>query len=177
MCWFVFAGPLIRKYLLDNGHRVTVELRPDPALGDAIEAAEQERLAAVRAGMSEEELEAVVEATKVRERAWRRLLTVPGGPDSCCVCATQGRGGGNTRRRLALLRPHLHPLPPLSALARRCRQQVLKELQETPDAPEALTCIPSLNLSGACAGRARAGSCALACRCVCFRLAHASALS
>ena len=37
-------GPLIRKYLLDNGHRVTVELRPDSSLGDKIEQTEQERL-------------------------------------------------------------------------------------------------------------------------------------
>ena len=37
-------GPLIRKFLLDNGHRVTVELRPDSGLGDKIEETEQQRL-------------------------------------------------------------------------------------------------------------------------------------
>ena len=46
--WFVVlrrtAGPLIRKYLLDNGHRVTVELRPDATLGEKIDAKESERL-------------------------------------------------------------------------------------------------------------------------------------
>jgi Zn-dependent M16 (insulinase) family peptidase len=62
-------GPLIRKYLLDNGHRVTVELRPDASLGDAIEADEQQRLAAAREGMAAADLEAVVASTKeLKER-------------------------------------------------------------------------------------------------------------
>lgn len=58
------AGPLIRKYLLDNGHRVTVELRPDASLGDAIEADEQQRLAKAREAMGPADLEAVVASTK-----------------------------------------------------------------------------------------------------------------
>lgn len=61
---FLFPGPLIRKYLLDNGHRVTVELRPDASLGDAIEADEQKRLAAAREAMGSADLDAVVAATK-----------------------------------------------------------------------------------------------------------------
>lgn len=60
----IFTGPLIRKYLLDNGHRVTVELRPDASLGDAIESDEQKRLAAAREAMGPADLDAVVAATK-----------------------------------------------------------------------------------------------------------------
>ena len=44
-------GPLIRKFLLDNTHRVTLTMRPDPALGKKLEATEKERLAAKRATM------------------------------------------------------------------------------------------------------------------------------
>ena len=66
-----------------------MELRPDPALGEAIEATEQQRLQGVRGGMGESDLEAVVAST-----------------------------------------------------------QELKHRQETPDTPEALACIPSLQLSG-----------------------------
>ncbi|EFN52070.1 hypothetical protein CHLNCDRAFT_139318 [Chlorella variabilis] len=81
-------GPLIRKYLLDNGHRVTVELRPDSQLGDSIAQTEQQRLQATRDGMGKGDLEKVVAST-----------------------------------------------------------QELKERQETPDPPEALSCIPSLRLA------------------------------
>lgn len=62
-------GPLIRKYLLDNTHRVSVELLPDKGLATQREAVERERLAAARAAMSEEELEAIIKETKeLRER-------------------------------------------------------------------------------------------------------------
>ncbi|EFJ46930.1 hypothetical protein VOLCADRAFT_81738 [Volvox carteri f. nagariensis] len=81
-------GPLIRSFLLDNRHRVTVQLLPDPALAAATEAKERARLEAVRGTMQDEQLEAVVENTSA-----------------------------------------------------------LKELQETPDPPEALACIPALQLS------------------------------
>jgi len=80
--------PLIRQYLLDNPHRVTVELRPDAALGAAAEAAERDACAAKKAALSAPELQALVDATAA-----------------------------------------------------------LKERQETPDAPEALRCMPSLLLS------------------------------
>ncbi|GAB4815027.1 hypothetical protein N2152v2_002073 [Parachlorella kessleri] len=81
-------GPLIRQYLLDNGHRVTVELRPDAALGEKIDAKESERLQAVRSQLGEQELQRVISET-----------------------------------------------------------EELKERQETPDAPEAVACIPRLHLS------------------------------
>lgn len=81
-------GPLIRRFLLDNGHRVTVKLLPDASLGAEIEAAEKARIDAARAAMSAKEIEAVAAETKK-----------------------------------------------------------LKERQEAPDSPEALACMPSLQLS------------------------------
>ena len=81
-------GPLIRKYLLDNNHRITVELRPDPALGAEIESEEMKRLDAHRAALVESDLQAIVSETKE-----------------------------------------------------------LKHRQETPDAPDALSCVPTLSLS------------------------------
>jgi Zn-dependent M16 (insulinase) family peptidase len=52
---------LIEKYLLDNPHRSTVQLVPDPAEGARIAAVETERLAATKAGMSRSEIENVIE--------------------------------------------------------------------------------------------------------------------
>lgn len=81
-------GPLITKYLLNNQHRVTVNLLPDPALGPQTEAEEKGRLAALRAGMDDKALEGVMANT-----------------------------------------------------------HALKEMQEKPDTPEALRCVPALSLS------------------------------
>lgn len=81
-------GPLIKKYLLSNNHRVTVNLLPDSALGAKVEGAEKGRLAALRASMDAPAVDSVVS--------------------------------------------HTHGL---------------KELQETPDSPEALACVPALSLS------------------------------
>ncbi len=44
---------LVREHLLDNPHRVTVALVPDPELGEAREAREREALAGVLAGLDE----------------------------------------------------------------------------------------------------------------------------
>ena len=79
---------LIQTHLLDNVHRTTLRFQPDPELGRRFEEAEKSRLAAVREGMSKEDLQA---------------------------CA---------------------------ATAKR-----LKELQETPNSPEALATMPFLKLS------------------------------
>lgn len=37
-------GPLIQRFLLDNNHKVTVELLPDSKLGAIVEADEKKRL-------------------------------------------------------------------------------------------------------------------------------------
>ena len=55
-----FEG-LIRRHLLDNPHRATVVVRPDAALVARQEEEERERLAAVAASMSQEELRGVEE--------------------------------------------------------------------------------------------------------------------
>ncbi|GLQ56910.1 insulinase family protein [Devosia nitrariae] len=55
---------LIGKRFLDNTHRVTVTLSADEGQGAREEAAEAEKLAAIRAGMSEAEIEAAIETTK-----------------------------------------------------------------------------------------------------------------
>ena len=69
--------PLIRKYLLDNPHRVTVELVPDSSLGARQEAEEKAKLAAKRASMSEADLAAMVHATEqLKERQEK-----PDGPE------------------------------------------------------------------------------------------------
>jgi Zn-dependent M16 (insulinase) family peptidase len=52
---------LIETYLLNNPHRSTVHLVPDPEEGKRIAAVETERLAAVKAGMSHSEIERVME--------------------------------------------------------------------------------------------------------------------
>lgn len=79
---------LIEQHLLQNNHRVTVTLEPDPTLAQRQEAEEKEKLAKIQAEMDEQALQAVVESTRK-----------------------------------------------------------LKEIQETPDPPEALAAIPSLTLA------------------------------
>lgn len=75
-------GPLIRRYLLDNSHRVTVELRPDNALGQQIEKEEEERLKKVRESMSPSDLEAVVTSTQ----ELKQRQETPDSPDAlACV--------------------------------------------------------------------------------------------
>ncbi len=58
-----FEG-LITDFLLNNPHRTTVLLEPEPGLGDKLDAEEQARLAAARAAMSDELLRAVIANTQ-----------------------------------------------------------------------------------------------------------------
>ena len=58
-----YLQELIQTYLLDNTHRVTLLLEPDATLNKRKEAAEKEKLAAIKAAMSEAELEAIVAST------------------------------------------------------------------------------------------------------------------
>ena len=59
----VFEG-LIREQLLDNPHRTTVLLKPDPAVTEQREAAERDRLAQVRERMSQDDVRRVIEETQ-----------------------------------------------------------------------------------------------------------------
>ena len=80
--------PLIKKMLIDNTHKVTIELNPDKELGKVQDEEEKAKVAAYRAGLSPEEIEKVVADT-----------------------------------------------------------EELKRLQETPDSPEALACVPALDIT------------------------------
>ncbi|MDR1686739.1 MAG: insulinase family protein [Desulfovibrio sp.] len=68
---------LIDKFLLSNPHRVTVILKPDPALGERLEQEEKARIAAVTAGMSAEERAAVAP----RAAALRAAQAAPDSPE------------------------------------------------------------------------------------------------
>ncbi len=83
-----FFEPLIRDLLLNNPHRTTVILQPDPDHARREAEAEQQRLAAVRATLSDADVQAII---------------------------------ANTR--------------------------MLKQMQETPDPPEAIALIPALTLA------------------------------
>ena len=78
-----FFESLIARFLLDNTHRTTVILEPDPALREREEAAERARLEAARAAMSREDIEGVVSNTqRLREMQERPdtaedLATIP----------------------------------------------------------------------------------------------------
>ena len=72
---------LIQQYLLDNPHRSTVYLVPDPEEGKRIAAVETERLATAKAGMSRSELDQVIETV-------HRLKALQDAPDSPEALAT-----------------------------------------------------------------------------------------
>ncbi len=59
---------LIRRHLLDNPHRTTVLFTPDPELAAEEAAEERARLDAARAAMSEDEVQAVIEQTRLLKR-------------------------------------------------------------------------------------------------------------
>ncbi|KAJ6671254.1 hypothetical protein OIU85_015050 [Salix viminalis] len=57
-------SPLIEKFILNNPHRVTIEMQPDPEKASRDEAAEREILEKVKASMTEEELAELARATQ-----------------------------------------------------------------------------------------------------------------
>ncbi len=57
-----FFENLIRTMFLENRHRTTLHLVPDPELGAAEEKAEKQRLADVRAGMDQKQIEGISQA-------------------------------------------------------------------------------------------------------------------
>ncbi|KAI5592027.1 hypothetical protein BDE02_04G123600 [Populus trichocarpa] len=57
-------SPLIEKFILNNPHRVTVEMQPDPEKASHDEAAEREILEKVKASMTEEDLAELARATQ-----------------------------------------------------------------------------------------------------------------
>ena len=63
-----FEGLIARRFL-DNPHRTTVILHPDPEVKRQREAAERERLDAARAGMSEDDLRRVMDEARLLREA------------------------------------------------------------------------------------------------------------
>jgi presequence protease len=64
-----YLETLLRRYILDNPHRTTVVLLPDPTLEEREQRAEQECLARARDAMTEEQLAAVAAADAALQRA------------------------------------------------------------------------------------------------------------
>ncbi len=59
-----YVGELIGRYLVGNPHRCRLEMIPDPDLDEEEEGAEQERLAEIQKGLTEEETKAIIESTE-----------------------------------------------------------------------------------------------------------------
>ncbi|KAG0492569.1 hypothetical protein HPP92_005967 [Vanilla planifolia] len=57
-------SPIIQKFILDNPHRVSVEMQPDPDKASQDEANEKEILQKVKANMTEEDLAELARATQ-----------------------------------------------------------------------------------------------------------------
>ena len=75
---------LIQTFFVDNNHRSTVLLVPDPTLRERQEAAERDLLSETKAAMSEEELQVVVENTA----ELRRLQATPDSPEALATIPT-----------------------------------------------------------------------------------------
>ena len=73
-----YLQQLIRKYLLDNAHRSTIILEPDAELAQREEAAEKERLAAVRDSLNADELQAIID----NAQELRRIQETPDSPEA-----------------------------------------------------------------------------------------------
>jgi presequence protease len=130
-------GPLIDKYLVKNTHRVTVELRPDSALGAKTDQEEKAKLDGKRASMSPK-----------GERAGRKDSSIFASvslfypPPPPRYRHPDRHPHSSSHVVFALLHYTTTDLEALVA-----ETHALKERQETPDAPEALQCIPGLKLS------------------------------
>jgi len=83
-----YLQALIRRYFLDNPHRATVILEPDPQLNQRLEAAERERLDRTRAAMSDDEALAVIEAA----RALKEAQETPDPPEVLAMLPSLGLG-------------------------------------------------------------------------------------
>ena len=74
---------LIQAHLLDNKHRTTLRLKPDPELGRRFDEEEKDRLAKIRASLTDEQLNEIAENTKrLKERqetpdSEEALATIP----------------------------------------------------------------------------------------------------
>jgi presequence protease len=68
-----FIPGLVREYLLDNPHRITLTVHPDPSLADRQQADEAQRLARVKENLSEDQIQQLVkQAQALLERQNRK---------------------------------------------------------------------------------------------------------
>ncbi len=67
-----YIKQLIKKLLLDNRHRVTLTLQPDPELNSVREAHEAQRLATIKAAMDEQDKQRTVELASALEQRQRQ---------------------------------------------------------------------------------------------------------
>jgi len=79
-----FFEELIRRMLLENPHKVTLVLQPDPELDARKQAREEERLAQTRAAMSTAELEAII----ANAAELQRLQVTPDPPEALATIPT-----------------------------------------------------------------------------------------
>jgi Zn-dependent M16 (insulinase) family peptidase len=76
-----YLPDLIRTYLLENNHRGTVILAPDPTLQQRQETAEKEKLAAIKARLNEAQLNDIIRQT----RALKALQEKPDSPETVAM--------------------------------------------------------------------------------------------
>ena len=63
-----FIKQLVRKNLLDNMHRVRLTMKPDAQLSHQTEQAEKDRLAAIKAGLSEKDKQKIIEQAETLQK-------------------------------------------------------------------------------------------------------------
>jgi Zn-dependent M16 (insulinase) family peptidase len=97
-----YLSGLIRRYLLDNPHRVTVILEPDADLARRQAAAEAERLAAARAALSPDEAQAIME----RAADLRRRQETPDPPEVIALLPSLRRADLEPRHKPIPLAEH-----------------------------------------------------------------------
>jgi Zn-dependent M16 (insulinase) family peptidase len=74
---------LIQEYLLDNSHRTSLRLKPDPELGRRLEEEEKARLEEIRKSLPEEQIQEIIDNTKQLKKrqekpdAEEALATIP----------------------------------------------------------------------------------------------------
>ena len=93
-----YLQQLLRSYLLDNDHRVTTILEPDPTLNQRQEEEERQKLDAVRAELSADELATIVDET----RTLKALQETTDSPETLALLPTL---------KLEDLEPHNKEIP------------------------------------------------------------------
>jgi len=79
-----YLSDLIQVNLLDNTHRTTVILKPDPELGQRLIEEEQQKLSAIQSGLGDDEIEAIIDNTL----ALKKLQETPDSPEALAKIPT-----------------------------------------------------------------------------------------